>query len=59
MSESRGVSITIVNYNNERFLASAIDSALGQDYPALWLRYNENRQQCPVRLVEVEGERDE
>jgi glycosyltransferase involved in cell wall biosynthesis len=33
MSESWGVSITIVNYNNERFLASAIDSALGQNHP--------------------------
>jgi hypothetical protein len=28
-----GVSIIVVNYNNERFLAAAIDSALGQDHP--------------------------
>jgi hypothetical protein len=33
MSESWGVSIIVVNYNNARFLAAAIDSALGQDYP--------------------------
>ena len=33
MSESRGVSIIVVNYNNERFLAAAIDSALAQDHP--------------------------
>ena len=32
MSEPRGVSIIVVNYNNERFLAAAIDSALGQEY---------------------------
>jgi len=32
MSEQRGVSIVIVNYNNGRFLATAIDSALNQDY---------------------------
>jgi len=33
MSEPLGVSIIVVNYNNEQFLASAIDSALGQDHP--------------------------
>jgi glycosyltransferase involved in cell wall biosynthesis len=33
MSEPIGVSIIVVNYNNERFLAAAIDSALGQDHP--------------------------
>jgi glycosyltransferase involved in cell wall biosynthesis len=33
MSEPQGVSIIVVNYNNERFLAAAIDSALGQDHP--------------------------
>lgn len=33
MSERLGVSIVIVNYNNERFLGAAIDSALGQDHP--------------------------
>ena len=33
MSEPLGVSIIVVNYNNERFLAAAIDSALGQEYP--------------------------
>ena len=33
MSEPQGVSIIVVSYNNERFLAAAIDSALGQDYP--------------------------
>jgi glycosyltransferase involved in cell wall biosynthesis len=33
MSEPRGVSIIVVSYNNERFLAAAIDSALGQDCP--------------------------
>jgi len=33
MSEPVGVSIIVVNYNNEQFLASAIDSALGQDHP--------------------------
>jgi glycosyltransferase involved in cell wall biosynthesis len=32
MSEPLGVSIIVVNYNNEQFLAAAIDSALGQDY---------------------------
>ena len=32
MSEPRGVSIIVVNYNNARFLAAAIDSALGQDH---------------------------
>jgi glycosyltransferase involved in cell wall biosynthesis len=33
MTEPLGVSIIVVNYNNERFLAAAIDSALGQDHP--------------------------
>ena len=33
MTQPSGVSIIIVNYNNERFLAAAIDSALGQDHP--------------------------
>ncbi len=33
MSEPWGVSIIVVNYNNERFLAAAIDSALGQNHP--------------------------
>jgi hypothetical protein len=33
MSEPRGVSIIVVNFNNERFLAAAIDSALGQNHP--------------------------
>lgn len=33
MSELPGVSIIVVNYNCERFLASAIDSALGQTHP--------------------------
>ena len=33
MSELLGVSIIVVNYNNERFLAAAIDSALGQNHP--------------------------
>jgi glycosyltransferase involved in cell wall biosynthesis len=33
MSETRGVSIVIVNYNNEQFLAAAIDSALAQEHP--------------------------
>src|SRR5215472_1501042 len=33
MSELWGVSIIVVNYNNERFLTAAIDSALGQDHP--------------------------
>src|SRR5438105_1788354 len=32
MSGPLGVSIIVVNYNNERFLAAAIDSALNQDY---------------------------
>ena len=33
MNEPRGVSIIVVNYNNAEFLATAIDSALGQDHP--------------------------
>jgi hypothetical protein len=33
MNEPLGVSIIVVNYNNERFLAAAIDSALGQSHP--------------------------
>jgi glycosyltransferase involved in cell wall biosynthesis len=33
MNEPWGVSIIVVNYNNERFLAAAIDSALGQNHP--------------------------
>ena len=33
MSEPPGVSIIVASYNNEPFLAAAIDSALGQDYP--------------------------
>ena len=33
MSDLAGVSIIVVNYNNERFLAAAIDSALAQDHP--------------------------
>jgi glycosyltransferase involved in cell wall biosynthesis len=33
MTEPLGVSIVVVNYNNKRFLAAAIDSALSQDYP--------------------------
>jgi len=33
MSKLLGVSIIVVNYNNERFLAAAIDSALAQDHP--------------------------
>jgi glycosyltransferase involved in cell wall biosynthesis len=33
VSEPLGVSIIVVNYNNERFLTAAIDSALGQDHP--------------------------
>ena len=33
MSGQLGVSIIVVNYNNERFLADAIDSALGQNHP--------------------------
>jgi Glycosyl transferase family 2 len=33
MSEPQGVIIIVVNYNNERFLAPAIDSALGQSHP--------------------------
>ena len=33
MSGPLGVSIIVVNYNNQRFLAEAIDSALAQDHP--------------------------
>jgi glycosyltransferase involved in cell wall biosynthesis len=33
MNEPWGVSIIVVNYNNERFLEAAIDSALGQQHP--------------------------
>jgi Glycosyl transferase family 2 len=33
MSEPPGISVIVVNYNNERFLAAAIDSALAQDHP--------------------------
>jgi glycosyltransferase involved in cell wall biosynthesis len=33
MTEPLGVSIVVVNYNNERFLAAAIDSARGQNHP--------------------------
>ena len=33
MSEPWGVSIIVVNYNNERFLTAAIDSALAQNHP--------------------------
>jgi hypothetical protein len=33
MTGPLGVSIVVVNYNNERFLAAAIDSALSQDHP--------------------------
>jgi glycosyltransferase involved in cell wall biosynthesis len=33
MSEPLGVSIIVVNYNNESFLTAAIDSALGQNHP--------------------------
>jgi glycosyltransferase involved in cell wall biosynthesis len=33
MTEPLGVSIVVVNYNNERFLAAAIDSAVSQDHP--------------------------
>ena len=33
MTEPLGITIVVVNFNNERFLAAAIDSALGQDYP--------------------------
>ena len=33
MTEPLGISIVVVNYNNGRFLAAAIDSALGQDHP--------------------------
>src|SRR5215472_17344361 len=41
MSEPLGVSIIVVNYNNERFLAAAIDSALAQDH-----------QRCEVIVVD-------
>jgi len=33
IGEALGVSIIVVNYNNDRFLAVAIDSALAQDHP--------------------------
>src|SRR5919198_250248 len=33
MNGSLGVTIIVVNYNNEPFLAAAIDSALGEKYP--------------------------
>jgi glycosyltransferase involved in cell wall biosynthesis len=33
MTTPFGVSIIVVNYNNERYLAAAIESALNQDYP--------------------------
>jgi glycosyltransferase involved in cell wall biosynthesis len=33
MTQPLGVSIIVVNYNHERFLAAAIDSALGQSHP--------------------------
>jgi glycosyltransferase involved in cell wall biosynthesis len=33
MTEPLGVSILVINYNNERFLAAAVDSALNQDHP--------------------------
>jgi hypothetical protein len=33
VSEPLGVTIIVVNYNYERFLAAAIDSALGQNHP--------------------------
>jgi glycosyltransferase involved in cell wall biosynthesis len=33
MSEPKGVSIVVVNYNNAKFLPAAIDSALGQSHP--------------------------
>jgi glycosyltransferase involved in cell wall biosynthesis len=33
VSERLGVSIIVVNYNNEAFLAAAIDSALSQPHP--------------------------
>ncbi len=35
MSEPLGISIIVVNYNNERFLGAAIDSALGQNHSHL------------------------
>jgi len=33
MNQPLGASIIVVNHTNERFLAAAIDSALGQIYP--------------------------
>lgn len=33
MSRPWGVSIIVVNYNNERFLTAAIESAIGQNHP--------------------------
>jgi hypothetical protein len=33
VTEPLGVSIIVVNYNNEHFLAAAIDSAVNQDHP--------------------------
>ena len=33
MSEPWGVSVVVVNYNNEPFLQAAIDGALAQDHP--------------------------
>lgn len=33
MTEAWGVTVIVVNYNNERFLKAAIDSALAQDHP--------------------------
>ena len=33
MSDTRGVSIIVVNYNNERFLAVRSMGALSQEYP--------------------------
>jgi glycosyltransferase involved in cell wall biosynthesis len=33
MNELYGVSVIVVNYNNDRFLAAAIDRALGQNHP--------------------------
>jgi Glycosyl transferase family 2 len=34
MNELRGVTIIVVNFNNEAFLAQAIESALTQTHPA-------------------------